>query len=138
MAISALIIDDSPFARRVIRHHLVKFGCKLLGEAESAAQGLRLFRELKPDLVTLDVMMPELQGVESLSTFRIMRKEAPETRIVVVSVLPFEKTRETFLHEGALAYVVKPFNQFSFEPVRQKLKRIFANQPVESTRHEAG
>ncbi|HZO81171.1 MAG TPA: response regulator [Candidatus Binataceae bacterium] len=125
MAIRALIIDDSPFARKIIRHHLVKFGCKIVGEAETAAQGLKLFRELKPDLVTLDVMMPELEGIESLTAFRLMRKEAPDKQIVVVSVLPFEKTQETFLREGALAYVVKPFNQFSFEPVRQKLMRIF-------------
>ncbi len=125
MAIRALIIDDSPFARKIIRHHLVKFGCKIVGEAETAAQGLKLFRELKPDLVTLDVMMPELEGIESLTAFRLMRKEAPDKQIVVVSVLPFEKTQETFLREGALAYVVKPFNQFSFEPVRQKLVRIF-------------
>lgn len=137
MSISALIVDDSPFARKVIRHHLVKFGCKVVGEAESAAQGLRLFRELKPDLVTLDVMMPELEGVESLTAFRAMRKEAPETRVVVVSVLPFEKTQETFLREGALAYVVKPFNQFSFEPVRQKLVRIFAGRSDEAVRKEA-
>jgi two-component system chemotaxis response regulator CheY len=125
VAIRALIIDDSPFARKIIRHHLVKFGCKIVGEAETAAQGLKLFRELKPDLVTLDVMMPELEGIESLTAFRLMRKEAPDKQIVVVSVLPFEKTQETFLREGALAYVVKPFNQFSFEPVRQKLMRIF-------------
>lgn len=137
MVIRALIIDDSPFARKIIRHHLMKFGCKIVGEAESAARGLKLFRELKPDLVTLDVMMPELDGVESLAAFRLMRKEAPDKQIVVVSVLPFEKTQDTFLHEGALAYVVKPFNQFSFEPVRQKLLRIFADRPTEPVHREA-
>jgi len=42
-----------------------------------------------------------------------------------VSAVPFEKTRDTFLNEGAMAYVIKPFNQFSFEPVRQKLQRAF-------------
>jgi len=44
---------------------------------------------------------------------------------VVVSAVPFDKTRDTFIREGALAYVVKPFTQFSFEPVRQKLARVF-------------
>jgi hypothetical protein len=44
---------------------------------------------------------------------------------VVVSAVPFEKTRDTFLNEGATAYVIKPFSQFSFEPVRQKLQRAF-------------
>ena len=123
--LSALIIDDSPFARKVIRHHLLKFGFKVVGEAETAAQGLRLFMELnpKPSLVTLDILMPEQEGVTSLAAFRAMRKEAPETALIVVSVVPFEKTRETFLHEGALAYITKPFGRFSFEPVRQKLQR---------------
>ena len=125
MTIPALIIDDSPFARKIIRHHLIKLGCHIEGEAENAAQGLRLFRELKPKLVTLDVMMPERDGIDSVAAFRTMRKESPETAIVVVSVVPFEKTRDTFLNEGAIAYVIKPFGQFSFEPVRQKLQRAF-------------
>ena len=125
MTVAALIIDDSPFARKIIRHHLTKLGFHVEGEAETAAQGLRLFRELKPKLVTLDVMMPEREGIDSLAAFRTMRKEVPETAIVVVSAVPFEKTRDTFLKEGAMAYVIKPFNQFSFEPVRQKLHRAF-------------
>ena len=125
MPVPALIIDDSPFARKIIRHHLLKLGFKIVGEAETAAQGLKLFRELKPGLVTLDVMMLEREGVTSLTAFRAMKKEAPDTAVVVVSAVPFEKTRETFLQEGALAYVIKPFGQFSFEPVRQKLLRMF-------------
>ena len=125
MTISALIIDDSPFARKILRHHLTKLGFHVEGEAETAAQGLRLFRELEPKLVTLDVMMPEREGIDSLAAFRTMKKEAPETAIVVVSAVPFEKTRDTFLNEGAIAYVIKPFGQFSFEPVRQKLQRAF-------------
>jgi two-component system, chemotaxis family, chemotaxis protein CheY len=125
VTVAALIIDDSPFARKIIRHHLTKLGFHVEGEAETAAQGLRLFRELKPKLVTLDVMMPEREGIDSLAAFRTMRKEVPETAIVVVSAVPFEKTRDTFLKEGAMAYVIKPFNQFSFEPVRQKLHRAF-------------
>ncbi len=125
MSVPALIIDDSPFARKIIRHHLLKLGFKIVGEAETAAQGLKLFRELRPGLVTLDVMMLEREGVTSLTAFRAMKKEAPDTAVVVVSAVPFEKTRETFLQEGALAYVIKPFGQFSFEPVRQKLLRMF-------------
>lgn len=130
MTVPALIIDDSPFARKIIRHHLTKLGFNVAGEAETAAQGLRLFRELKPKLVTLDVMMPERESVDSLTAFRIMKKEAPEIAIVVVSAVPFEKARDTFLNEGAVAYVIKPFSQFSFEPVRQKLHRAFPSWAV--------
>jgi two-component system, chemotaxis family, chemotaxis protein CheY len=125
--VNALIVDDSPLARRIIRHHLTKFGFRIVGEAENPAQALKMFADLKPDVVTLDVMMPAVEGTDSLGVLREIKKQAYETAVVVVSILPFEKTRETFLKEGALAYVIKPFNQFSFEPVRQKLVRIFPN-----------
>jgi two-component system chemotaxis response regulator CheY len=121
----ALIVDDSPFARKIIRHHLAKLGCIVAGEAENASQGLKMFRELKPNIVTLDVMMPEIDGFNSMAAFRQMRREAPETQIFIVTVIPFEKTREMFLDEGAIAYVVKPFNQYSFKAVQQKLVRLF-------------
>jgi two-component system chemotaxis response regulator CheY len=123
--ITTLIVDDSPFARTVIRHHLTKFGCRVAGEAENAAQAIRMFHELRPDLVTLDVMMPEVDGFDSLRAFRQMRSEKPGLAIIVVSAVPFDKTRDTFIGEGALAYVVKPFTQFSFEPVRRKLVQVF-------------
>ena len=123
--VKALIVDDSPFARRVIRHHLTNFGCKIVGEAENATKALELFHEFKPELVTLDVMMPEVGGYDSARLFREMRTANGELAVVVVSAVPFGKIRDSFLADGALAYVVKPFNKFSFEPVRQKLVRIF-------------
>ena len=125
MTVPALVIDDSPIARRIIRYHLVKLGFRVVGEADNAAQGLQLFRELKPKLVMLDVMMPERGGASGLDAFRTMKRETPDVVVVVVSAVPFVKTRDTFLNEGATAYVVKPLSQFSFEPVRQKLQRLF-------------
>ncbi len=70
-------------------------------------------------------MMPEIDGFNSIAVFRQIRREAAETQIIIVSVVPFEKTRQTFLDEGAIAYVVKPFNQYSFKAVQQKLLRHF-------------
>jgi DNA-binding response OmpR family regulator len=70
-------------------------------------------------------MMPEIDGFDSLRAFRAMKQESLDVAVLVVSVVPFEKIRDTFLREGALGYIVKPFNQFSFEPVRQKLVRVF-------------
>src|SRR5260370_31846057 len=112
-AAGAVISDDSPFARKIIRHPLAKLGCIVAGEAENAAQGLKMFRELKADIVTLDVMMPEIEGFNSMAAFRQITREAPETQIIVVPVVPFENPRETFLDEGSTAYVVQPFNQYS-------------------------
>jgi len=119
-----LIIDDSPMARRVIRHHLTKVGCRVVGEAENAAQGLKLFQTLKPDLITLDVMMPEVEGVDSLKALHEMLTVKPDLSAIIVSAIPYEKVRDGFLREGALAYIVKPFTASSFEPARQKLIRV--------------
>jgi two-component system, chemotaxis family, chemotaxis protein CheY len=123
--VRVLIVDDSPVTRRIIRHHLVKFGCKIAGEAETAAQAVQMFRELKPDLITLDVMMPAVDGFDAMAAFNLLRRESPAPEILVVSAVPFDKVRESFLRAGALAYVVKPFNQYSFEPIRRKLVRTF-------------
>jgi len=125
VSVSALIIDDSPIARTIIRHHLTKLGCVVVGEAENAAQAVRMFRETRPAVITLDLMMPEVDGVDAVSAFRTMKKEAPDSIIIVATVLPFQKTRDSFFQEGAFDYIVKPFNRFSFERVRQRLIRVF-------------
>ncbi len=125
MAVTVLIVDDSPFARKMIRHHLELQGCRVIGEAENGAQAVRMFKELRPDLVSLDVMMPTVEGVDSLGAFRAMRGANPHAAILVVSAVPFEKTRDTFLGEGALGYIVKPFNKYSLDQVRMRLSRVF-------------
>src|SRR5689334_62543 len=86
--VEALIIDDSPVARRIIRHHLEQFGCRVTGEAENASLGLKLFRQEKPQIVTLDLIMPAVDGVDAAQAFRSMRKENPHAQILVVSAVP--------------------------------------------------
>ncbi|HZY59359.1 MAG TPA: response regulator [Candidatus Binataceae bacterium] len=125
MAVNVLVVDDSPFARKVIRHHLEEYGCIVVAEAENGAQAIKAFKELKPELVTLDVMMPAVGGVDSLAAFRAIRHEQPRAAILIVSSVPFEKTRDTFMEEGALGYIIKPFNRFSFDQVRLRLTRAF-------------
>ena len=125
MAVEALIIDDSCVARRIIRYHLEQFGCKITGEAEDASVGLRIFRREKPQIVTLDLIMPEVDGVDAAEAFRSMRKEDPSAQILVESAVPFDKTRRAMTDEGALAYIIKPFNKFSFERVSMRLRRVF-------------
>jgi two-component system, chemotaxis family, chemotaxis protein CheY len=125
VAVEALIIDDSPSARRIIRHHLEQVGVRVTAEAENGALGLKLFHERRPQVVTLDLIMPAVDGVDAVQTFRTMRKENPSAKIVVVSAVPFEKTRITMMEEGAAAYIIKPFNKFSFEQARTRLRHDF-------------
>jgi two-component system, chemotaxis family, chemotaxis protein CheY len=125
MAITALIVDDSTIAAEIIRYHLERAGCTVVGDARNAAEGLKMFRLLRPDVVTLDLMMPKVEGLDSMAALRAMKQEAPDIVVIVVSIVPFEKTRDDFINEGVFAYVVKPFNQFSFKPVLEKLHRAF-------------
>jgi two-component system chemotaxis response regulator CheY len=125
LMVEALLIDDSPVALRVIRHHLQQIGCRIVGEAENAWLGLKLFQELKPQLVTLDLIMPAVEGIDAIQAFRSIREESPRTQIIVVSAVPFERTRRGMVDEGALAYIVKPFTKFSFDQARVRLQRVF-------------
>jgi two-component system chemotaxis response regulator CheY len=134
MSVNALIIDDSPTARQNIKYYLVGIGCVVTGDAENAVDGLRLFRELKPDLVTVDLIMPKLNGLDPFEAVRTMKQEAPDSVIVVVSAVPFPQTMESFLKEGVLHYIVKPINQYSFDPVARKLQRAFPTLRYHLTR----
>jgi two-component system, chemotaxis family, chemotaxis protein CheY len=125
MPVRAVIADDSIFIRDLIRRHLQRIGCEVVGEAENAAQTVSLFRTLHPDLVTLDVVMAETEGIDSLAALRTIHQEAPDTPVIVMSAVPFDESRETFISSGALDYIVKPFNNATFEQIRRKLGLIF-------------
>ncbi len=125
MGLRVLVADDSVFIRDIIRHHLERLGFRVVAEAANGAQALALFKTLKPDFVTLDIIMPQVDGIDALAAFRGIRSENPEVPILIVSAVPFDKTRDTFMNEGALDYVVKPFNKSSFEAIRRKLGVIY-------------
>ncbi len=125
MSVRALVVDDSPVVRKAVRYHLAIYGIRTIDEAENALGALTLFRERTPNLVILDLMMPEAQGIGSRELFDTIKKEAPCTAIIIASSIPYEKVRATFVGEGALDYIVKPFNHFSFDRARRKLSGIF-------------
>ena len=109
----------------------------MTAEAENASQALSLFRTLKPNLVTLDIVMAETDGIDSLTAFRAMREEAPETQIILMTAMPFDESRETFMSAGALAYVVKPFDNSVFEGIKRKLAAVFPNLAADAPTPQA-
>lgn len=125
MAVRVLMVDDSVLVRDVLRHHLECIGCEVVAEAENTLQALDLFRTVSPSLVTLDVAVPQTGGIGALALFRIMRTENPDIPVLVVSSMAFPELRKSFLREGALDYVVKPFKPHSFEIVRNRLVQLF-------------
>jgi two-component system, chemotaxis family, chemotaxis protein CheY len=127
MSVRVLIVDDSVFVRDVLRHHLECMGCAIVAEAENTLQALDLFRTVAPSLVMLDVTVPQTGGIGAFALFRIMRRENPQVPILVVSGLALPEVRKSFLNEGALDYVVKPFSAASFARVCSRLIQLFPN-----------
>lgn len=125
MPVRVLMIDDSVFVRDTLRHHLECIGCEVVAEAENTTQALDLYRTVNPSLVTLDVTVPRIGGIGPLALFRMIRADNPKIPILIVTAIAFPEIRRSFLREGALDYLTKPFEAESFVKVCCKLGEVF-------------
>jgi len=123
MAVEVLIVDDSEDFRFLLRKRLESFGCEVVAEARNAREGLELFHATRPRLVTLDLMMHDAPEYMPFDLFRQIRRESPQTAIVIASVQRASINAPMFLREGALAYWEKSF--LNFKDVQRRLTRIF-------------
>lgn len=101
-----LIVDDSVFLRRSMRTMMEANGIEVIGEAENGQKALEMYNELKPDIVTLDITMPVMDGIEALKQLKLMDKNA---RVIIVSALGQETKVKEAVKAGAIAFIVKPF-----------------------------
>lgn len=110
--VTTLIVDDSADERGWLRQKLEGLGCVVVGEAESAAGGLERFEALHPRLVTLDIVMPEIEGMTAMDLLRHIVRQDPEVAVLVVTVRPPADSHD-YLRFGAIGYLEKPFVDFS-------------------------
>lgn len=103
-----LIVDDAAFMRLVLRNTLEKCGFEVVGEAENGVKAIRLFRQLKPDVVTMDLTMPALNGVDSIKVLKLIDEEA---KIIVISSTGKKLAVEEAIEAGATSFLVKPFKE---------------------------
>lgn len=103
-----LIVDDALIMRMRIREIAVQAGWEVIGEAANGTQAVEMYRNLKPDLVTLDIVMPEMDGVEAL---RRIREEAPQARVCMVSAVNQREKLTECIKLGAIDFIVKPFEK---------------------------
>lgn len=108
MSRTALICDDAAFMRRVIEKMLVGGGFTIVGEAATGPEAVRQYQALKPDLVTMDVVMPDMGGID---TARAITAQDPDACIVMCSAMGQDALMAEALKAGAAAFVVKPFDQ---------------------------
>lgn len=102
---TVMICDDSMFARQVTRRILTGAGYEVVGEAEDGQEAVAKYRELKPQLLLVDLVMPRLSGTEAI---RRIVAEDPDARIVVCSAMGQEGLVNEALKAGARGFVVKP------------------------------
>ena len=103
-----LIVDDSSFARSMLNEIFIKNGYEVAGEAANGSEALEKYGLLKPDLVTMDIAMPGLDGIEALK--EIIRIY-PEAKVVMISSVHSKEIVKTILLAGATDYVIKPFTK---------------------------
>ncbi len=118
-----LIADDSKFMRKMLSDILTAEGHQIIGESENARETIELYKKLKPDLVTLDIIMPLVEGIETISALKAMIEENPQAKVVMVSAMGQEDVVEECIQAGAKAFIIKPFKSSNIaEVVNEVLK----------------
>jgi two-component system chemotaxis response regulator CheY len=103
---SVLVCDDAIFMRTMISDILSQAGFEIVGEAETGVQAVQQYRTLRPDLVTMDIVMPDMGGIDAV---REICKEDPSARILMCSAMGQQALVVEAIQAGAKDFVVKPF-----------------------------
>ena len=106
MAKNILICDDAAFMRMMIKDILTKNGYNIVGEAENGAKAVEKYAELKPDLVLMDITMPEMDGIEALKKIKAADANAS---IIMCSAMGQQAMVIESIQSGAKDFFVKPF-----------------------------
>ena len=108
MSKKILIVDDALFMRKLLKDLLEAAGYEVVGEAENGREGFEAYLKLKPDLVTMDITMPEVTGLESL---QMIIEADPSAQVIMCSAMGQEKMVTEAILRGAKGFLVKPFNR---------------------------
>jgi len=105
--LKVLIVDDAIFMRKMISDILVENGMEIVGEADTGAKAVEKFMELRPDLVTMDIIMPEMNGIDAVR--KIVEFDS-QAKVVMCSALGQQALVQEAITAGAKDFLIKPFN----------------------------
>ncbi len=117
MSHKVLIVDDAAFMRMMIKDILTKNGFEVVGEAENGVQAVEKYDELSPDIVTMDITMPEKDGIEALKE---IKGKDPNANILMCSAMGQQSMVIEAIQAGAKDFIVKPFQP---ERVMEAIKK---------------
>lgn len=115
-----LVVDDAAFMRLAIKNTLEKNGFEVIGEAENGVIAIEKYKNLRPDIVTMDITMPDMTGIEAL---RIIMNIDPKAKIVMLSAMGQEAMVREAIMLGARSFIIKPFKD---DQVVQTLTKILS------------
>ncbi|OQX81164.1 MAG: two-component system response regulator [Candidatus Omnitrophica bacterium 4484_70.1] len=116
-----LIVDDALFMRKMLADILVKEGFTICGEAENGKEAVEKYKQLKPDLVTMDIVMPKMEEVDGIAAVKEIMKIDPQAKIVMVSAMGQHALVVEAIQAGAKDFIVKPFQP---SRVIEAIKRV--------------
>jgi two-component system chemotaxis response regulator CheY len=119
-----LIVDDAIFMRKMISDILVENGMEVVGEADTGAKAVEKYMELRPDLVTMDIIMPEMNGIDAV---RKVVEFDSKARIVMCSALGQQALVQEAITAGAKDFLIKPFNAAR---VVEVIAKMFSQVPT--------
>ena len=106
MSKNILLVDDAAFMRMMVKDILVKNGYGIAGEAQNGLEAVAKYKELQPDMVIMDITMPEMDGIAAL---KAIKAEYPQSKIVMCSAMGQESYVVEAIKSGAADFIVKPF-----------------------------
>ena len=109
MKIKILIVDDALFMRQMLRSVLEKEGYEICGEAENGKDAIEKYQELKPNIVTMDIIMPLVEGIDGITAVKNIIAIDPDAKIVMVSAMGQDALVVEAIQAGAKDFIVKPF-----------------------------
>ncbi|MGI6050075.1 MAG: response regulator [Acetivibrionales bacterium] len=113
-----LVVDDANFMRLKISKVLKDHGFEIAGEAADGKEGVKKYIELRPDMVTMDITMPEMSGIEALKAIREFDNQA---KVLMISAMGQERLVLEAVASGAKSFIVKPFKD---EQIVDAIKKI--------------
>ena len=120
MSTKVLVVDDAKFMRHLLKNILSGLGCEVVGEASDGKEACAMYKELSPDVVTMDIVMPNVSGIDALKD---IRASDPNAKVIMISAIDQREPLMEALKLGAADYVVKPFEK---ERVQEAMQRVMA------------
>lgn len=115
---TVLIVDDSRTSRKMLRTIIESVGLEVIGEAADGEEGYLKYKELRPDLVTMDITMPKMDGVECL---QLIKRENEKAKVIMVTAAGQKDKVFYSAKYGAIDFITKPYDRANLEKILRKV-----------------